>query len=201
MAGSAYISTLVLKSGCKIIINDIDPYVIEKINYAADELVTKMNTDFSQVFNATRNEPDTVFYCDPPYQFETRSYQDKIYKYEWQNGDHSRFLNFIKKVKHPVIISHYPCKLYNEALKAWRKVTYNAMTRAGIRKECLWMNYQQPLLLQCPQFVGNNFTDRQRIKRKVNTYVSKLKNETDKERAAILSSIIDQFGYVISAGV
>lgn len=157
-----------------------------------------MNTDFSQVFNKLRNEKGIVFYCDPPYLFQTRKGQKHIYRQEWSIHEHNRFLNFIVKIKHPVLISHFPCKVYTDSLKGWRKITYKSMTRAGVRNEALYMNFQQPLLLQCPQYVGKNFTERQRIKRKVASFVGKLKNEKPDERAAILSSIIDSFDYVIS---
>lgn len=72
------------------------------------------------------------------------------------------------------------------------------MTRTGVRKESLYMNFPQPVLLQCYNHVGDNFTDRQRIKRKVTRLAKRLEKEPEKERAAILSSIIEQFSYVIS---
>lgn len=198
MAGSGYISSLVIQTGCKIVVNDIDKNVIDKVIYAADEKVTTMNTDFSQVFNKYSKEPDTVFFCDPPYKMETRSYKGKLYKYDWNDEQHSRFLKFVIRIKQPVIITHYPCPEYDKMLKKWRQITYRAMTRAGIRDERLYMNFTPPPLLQCYKHVGENFTDRQRIKRKVERAIAGLYKEKQKERAAILSSIIDHFDYVIS---
>lgn len=195
-AGSAYLSSLVIETGCQVVVNDIDRSCIDKLVYTAAEKVTTMCTDFSQVFNKYRNEPETVFYCDPPYKMETRSHKGKLYKYDWIDQVHGRFLDFVTRVKRPVIISHYPCIQYDKTLKKWRKLTYRAMTRAGVRDECLYMNFPAPVLLQCYKHVGANFTDRQRIKRKVERAIAGLNKEQQHERAAILSAIIDHFDYV-----
>lgn len=196
MCGSAFISSIIAKTGCRIVINDIDRAVIDKHNYDAGKKIIKMNNDYAVCVNACKSQPDPVFYFDPPYMKETRSYQGDIYNYEWNDKAHERFLNFVQRIKSPVLISHYPCDLYDFTLKKWRKITYKAMTRAGIRDENLYMNFPQPVLLQCYKHIGENFIDRQRIKRKVENLIAKLKREPDQERAAILSAVIEKFNYV-----
>lgn len=101
-------------------------------------------------------------------------------------------------MKSTVMISHYPCELYNDTLKTWRRLDYSTMTRAGVRVESLYMNYPIPLLLQCPGVAGKDYIDRQRIKRKVARLVGKLSQLEAHERAVVLSSIIDHFDYLIS---
>lgn len=197
MGGSGFVGSSVKPFGCQVIVNDLNRSVIDKISYAAEH-VTFMTQDYKQLISWYDNgSPGRVFYFDPPYLLETRSYKKPIYKHEWSDGDHKRFLKAVAAMKCPVMISHYPCQMYDQALKKWRKITYNAMTRAGVRQENLYMNYPQPVLLQCYQVVGENFTDRQRIKRKVDRLIKRLENEAPQERAAILSSIIDKFSYVI----
>lgn len=193
MCGSGYIGSLV--RGCQIILNDVDKTVIDRVNCAAG--VVKENTDYRNIIDKY-NFAGSVFYFDPPYLFQTRSYKGNIYKHEWTELDHIVFLGIVRQVRQPVMISHYPCPLYDRELSEWRKITYRTMTRAGVRDECLYMNYSQPPLLQCFSSVGEDFTDRQRIKRKVDRLMKRLQNEPEKERAAILSSIIDKFSYVTS---
>jgi len=196
MAGSGLISSLV--KGCQLIVNDIDKTVIDKIAYAADN-VNFLHLHYKAILKRFNNgSAGRVFYFDPPYLMETRSYQGKLYRHEWKKSDHLEFLKIVSKITSPVLISHFPCQLYDTRLKNWRKITYNTMTRAGARMENLYMNFSQPVLLQTYQHTGKNFTDRQRIKRKVERLIERLKNEPANERAAILSSVIDHFNYVIS---
>jgi len=195
MAGSAFISSLV--EGCKLVVNDLNRSTIDKLRYTADN-VTFENVCYKSLLKKyAKGNQSTVFYFDPPYLMETRSYKKPIYKHEWNEKDHREFLKLIVTIKNPVLLSHYPCKLYDTALKNWRKIQYNTMTRAGVRKENLYMNFPQPVLLQCFNQVGENFTDRQRIKRKVERFTNKLKRETAQERAAILSCIIENFSYAV----
>lgn len=195
MSGSGFISSKV--SGCKVVVNDIDRCIIDKISFAAADIIF-ISGCYAKVINDYGGSRDAVFYFDPPYLHETRSYKADIYKYDWTLNDHLHFLGVVVNMESRVMISHYPCERYNEALKGWRYIDYNTMTRAGLRVERLYMNFPEPVLLQCPGYVGKNFTDRQRINRKVSSFVSKLNRYPANERAAILTSIIDHFNYVIS---
>lgn len=197
MCGSGFIGSVV--TGCKVFLNDIDRQVIDKIRYTAGGNVELGNQSYEKVIMRFNNASKRrVFYFDPPYLMETRSYQGRLYRHEWTAEDHRQFLKVVQAIKSPVMISHYPCDLYDRSLKKWRKITYTAATRGGPKQESLYLNYAQPVLLQCPGLVGANFTDRQRIQRKVSRMVNKLKNEPGNERAAILSTIIAHFNYVIS---
>jgi DNA adenine methylase len=196
MCGSGIVGLTVKEYGCQVVINDLNGDLIDKIAYTAAN-VSWSNEHYRAVIRKYDNgNQGRVIYFDPPYLFDTRSYKKPIYKHEWSEADHRAFLRQVKKMTIPVIISHYPCKMYDKALQGWRKVTYNTMTRAGVRDESLYMNFEQPTLLQCYQVVGKNFTDRQRIKRKVGRMVAKLQNENGQERAAILSAVIEAFDYV-----
>lgn len=196
MAGSGLISSLV--PNCKLILNDIDPLTLDKIQFTESVDIEKWNEDYRIIITEFNNgSPYRVFYFDPPYKMETRSYKKPIYRHEWNDENHYDFLMEVSKMSCPVMVSHYPCELYDKFLKEWRQIEYNTMTRAGLRKEKLYMNFPQPVLLQCPGSIGENFTDRQRIKRKVNRILKKLEKEKPQERAAILSSIIDGFSYMV----
>jgi len=194
MCGSGKVGSEV--KGCKVIFNDKSAAVIDKISFTADN-IQFLKKDYRYLIDKYGYMgPGTVIYFDPPYLFETRSYKKPIYKFEWTDQDHKNFLKQVKKMNSCVMISHYPCKMYDQALKGWRKFVYKSMTHAGLRDECIYMNFQQPVLLQCYQVVGKNFTDRQRIKRKIDRLIVRLKLEAPHERAAILSGIIANFNYV-----
>jgi DNA adenine methylase len=192
MCGSGIIGSKV--NAETVLFNDIDSKVITQL----EERKLNKNARFTcynyeKLFTIFSQTQDVVFYFDPPYLFDTRSSKQKIYSYEWSDNDHIRFLATLQHVKRPVLVSHYPCTLYNEALKNWRIVQYDAMTHTGIRKENLYMNFAPPVLLQAWQHVGENFTDRQRIKRKIESLEKRLNNLTQKERAAILSALVEKY--------
>jgi len=193
MCGSGYIASIV--TGCRRIVNDKNKSIIDKIGFTAAGIEFR-NVDYQCIIDEYGYYRGAVIYFDPPYLMETRKGKRKLYKYEWSLADHNRFLEAVQAIKIPVLISHYPCKLYDQALKKWRKITYKTMTRAGQREESLYMNFPPPVLLQCYKHIGEGFTDRQRIKRKVDRLINRLNNEDPKERAAILSSVIDNFNYV-----
>lgn len=192
MCGSGLVGSKV--TGCKVVFNDIDSTLVEKLGNGPGF----HSMDYLDIVAWYGDKTTTVYYFDPPYLFETRSYQQNIYRYEWQNQDHEKFLEVVQKIQCPVLISHYPCEMYNTALAHWRKIHFQSMTRAGVRTECLYMNFSQPVLLQCPGVIGKNFTDRQRIKRKVESFISKLNRYPAQETAAILTTIINHFNYVTS---
>lgn len=193
MCGSAYISSLVVQTGCSIVINDYDRSVIEGIAIDGDIDVKKFNQDYTAIIRKYDGIPGIVFLFDPPYLKDTRRHKKDYYKHEWDLPQHNRFLKNVQAMKSPVIITHYPCKLYDETLKKWRTVTYNSMTRGGIAKERIYLNFPQPPLLQCYHHVGENFIVRQQIKRKIKRHIARLNNEPPQERAAILSAIMDHF--------
>jgi DNA adenine methylase len=196
MAGSGFISSKMTDSTGLVVVNDIDRSVIDQFDFTAGNIV-KENLHYRCIIDKyDQQDPGTVFYFDPPYLMSTRSHKAKIYRHEWDDQDHHTFLAMASTVKSNCLISHYPCELYDTELSAWRKITYNSMTRAGVRTEALYMNFPAPALLANHDYVGKNYTDRQRIKRKVKRLTDRLQNETDTDRAAILSAVIEHFSYV-----
>lgn len=194
MCGSGLVGLSV--TNADIIINDIDAMVIDQFNQTAAN-VSILNKHYNYLIKRFDNGSDQrVFYFDPPYLFDSRSSQRPLYNFEWDKDDHLQFLQKVLTIKCPVMINHFKCKLYDQVLKEWRKVEYNRMTRAGVRKETLYLNFPQPALLQCYQHVGKNFTHRQQIKRKVAGYEKRLNKLPAQERAAILTMLIEKFNYI-----
>jgi DNA adenine methylase len=89
--------------------------------------------------------PETLFYIDPPYPWSTR-YQSAAwadcYRHEMKDDDHRNLATVLWRVKGAVIISGYPCELYDRELYPdWKRVKRKAYADgAAERTEVLWMN-------------------------------------------------------------
>lgn len=141
---------------------------------------------------------DRIFiYLDPPYLktdidgTRIRASQRDIYAHEFCTIEqHQQLLTLIKSLKCMIMISGYRSKLYTHELSTWRTLSYNAMTRAGrTAQEWLWMNYPEPIALHDYSFLGDNRTDRQRIKRKIQRWRNRLANMPTLEKRVIMLAI------------
>jgi len=112
-----------------------------------------------------------LLYCDPPYLLHTRT-SGRRYRYDYEEQDHVELLALLKAVPGPVILSGYPSALYDEQLADWRTLELQVMNQAGVRTEKLWFNFT-PDRLHWARYAGKNFTDRQRIKRKAESWASR----------------------------
>lgn len=135
---------------------------------------------------------DTLVYLDPPYVMSSRSSQRQLYRYEISDDDHLRLLTIINRLTCMVMISGYYSEMYASALRQWRTIQFQTRTRGGrLATEWLWMNFAEPLELHDYQYLGDNFRERERIKRKRNRWRSRLETMDALERHAIMSAIAD----------
>jgi hypothetical protein len=133
---------------------------------------------------------DEFVYLDPPYHHDARSQRD-IYRYEMDDGGHRELLELLATLPVPWALSGYHCDAYDDAARSrgWRCIDYQAMTRGGLRDEALWLNYAPPATIADYRYVGSNFRERQRIKRKVARWTSKLQALEPLERSALLAAL------------
>lgn len=137
---------------------------------------------------------DVFIYCDPPYLMSTRSTQRPLYAYEYCDRDHERLLDCIKRLPCKVAISGYWSELYADQLADWDSISFMVQTRGGtMAEEWLWMNYPKPSKLHDYQYLGDNYRQRERIKRKKNRWISRLQRMSVLERRAILWAIRDAY--------
>jgi DNA adenine methylase len=130
----------------------------------------------------------TLLYCDPPYLGSTRT--RALYNCELLEAHHhSLLLRLLRNLRCMVMISHYPCTLYDDGLKDWRRLEYRCMTRGGPRLECCWLNFPEPALLHDPRFAGDGFRARERIKRKIFRWRSRFAAMPAAERQLIASAL------------
>ena len=142
-------------------------------------------------------EASCFIYLDPPYLKvdidgkPVRKSQRDIYEHEFATVEqHQTLLTLIKSLNCMVMISGYWSKLYTRELSDWRTLSYNAMTRAGrVAREWLWMNYPEPIALHDYSFLGENRTDRQRIKRKIQRWEKRIKNMPVLEKRVLLQAM------------
>lgn len=134
---------------------------------------------------------DTFVYLDPPYLMETRSQQRPLYAHEFSTIEqHRSLLTLLRRLPCMVAISGYWSALYELELAGWRSSTFNTIDRGGNKKEeWLWMNYPQPIELHDYRYLGSNFRERERIKRKKARWTKRLATMPDLERLCLMEAI------------
>lgn len=175
---------------------ELDSDVCEKLRAAMDDRAVVANEsafDFLERWGGAMSA-ETFVYVDPPYHPDT--WPGGIYRHELTAVDHARLLSMLDRLPCRWALSGYRCAAYDAWAESMRhrRVDFNSMTRGGVRVESLWMNYPEPVALHDYSYVGANFTDRQRIKRKADRWVSMLDAMPPLERGLVLSKINSSFG-------
>jgi methylase of polypeptide subunit release factors len=130
-----------------------------------------------------------LIYADPPYLHETRTSRHR-YNHEMTQAQHVALLaRLAAGLPASVILSGYPSKLYDDALPGWNTREFQAMTRGGPRTEKLWFNFE-PSAVHWASYAGEDFTDRQRIKRKAARWAANYKSLPAGERLAVLAGLM-----------
>lgn len=149
--------------------------------------------EWLEVEGSKLREWDLVYF-DPPYLMETRSSKNPMYRHEMTVKDHERLLNIALGLKCRVAVSGYWSQLYNDTLREWRAICFTAQTRKGIATEYVWMNYPEPVELHDYRYLGCDYRERERIKKKKTRWLNKLQNMNPQERYALMSAI-EEFRY------
>lgn len=147
--------------------------------------------DAMKILPALELDRASLVYLDPPYLQQSRSCQRRYYRHELLSvDDHKRLLDLARSLPCNVMISGYWSELYASILDGWRSDFKWTVNRRGkSMKEWLWMNFPSPALLHDTRFVGNDFTDRQRIKRKAARWTKKFLAMPAHERGAIFDAL------------
>ena len=132
-----------------------------------------------------------LVYADPPYVRHTRRTTRDIYEFEMTDDDHTRFLEAANAASCRVMISGYDSEMYAAALSDWRSETYQAPTRGRPAQETVWFNFKRPRVLHDYSYLGGNFREREKIKRRKCRWVKRLKAMDETERGAMLDAIRD----------
>lgn len=181
---------------------DLDESLLTQLSDVTPEILKTHCGDatvwLSNMISASGFSGDELIYADPPYLHTTRK-RENYYKYEMTEAQHIDLLETLKRLPCYVIISGYWSDLYADLRQGWRTHRFQAMTRQGPATEWLWMNYPQPTALHDYQYLGGDYRERERIKRKITRWKTKLASLPLAERYAMLSALnssIDASSYM-----
>jgi hypothetical protein len=129
--------------------------------------------------------------------------------------DHRRLLRVLQDLNAlpdppMLMISGYDSELYREMLTPglgtrlvcvmdglggapnWHHTQFQAMTRGGKQAtEHLWFNFAPPQVLHDYRYMGTNFRDRERMKRRQAHWLNRLKKMPEAEKQALLSAMAE----------
>jgi DNA adenine methylase len=97
--------------------------------------------------------PETLFYVDPPYLFETRYSNEERYAHEMTNQDHRQLAALLRNVEGMVLISGYKSALYDELYGDWRCISKSTTTNGNNEaEEYLWISPRADDVNRLPLF-------------------------------------------------
>ena len=172
---------------------EIDPQIIEKTK----KRISKKNINWvcQDVIQFLKNYVfigDEFIYCDPPYLKYTCKSKLRVYQHEYSEQQHQELLEILTQLPCKIMISGYYSDLYMQWLHKWNVANFTVRTReGGLGIEYLWMNYEQPTELHDYRYIGKDFRERERIKRKINRWKTKLDALPLLEKKAILSALVE----------
>lgn len=135
---------------------------------------------------------DELVYSDPPYWPEARR-RSRCYRHDYTRENHLELLSTLKSLPCHVMLSGYANPTYDEGLADWTRHAVANQTQAGPVEETLWTNFTPDHRLHDYSYVGDDFRERERIRRGRITQVERLRRAPPIERAAMLSDIVDTF--------
>lgn len=165
---------------------DLDPEALK--TFECDYPVEKVQGCAHEFLSAYTFSGRELVYCDPPYLYYTRT-SKRRYRFDYTEQGHIELLELLKKIPCSVMLSGYPSVLYDELLTDWGSIELQVMNQGGVRTEKLWFNFT-PDRVHWPRYAGRNFTDRQRIKRKAESWARRYHALPRAERLAVFSSIM-----------
>lgn len=171
---------------------DFDPKVVEdwkSVVHPGLEVVQGCAAAFLRSFQFAGDE---LVYADPPYWPDSRR-RAKCYRFDYTSEQHKDLLAVLSDLPCHVMISGYTNPHYEETLSGWSMQIIQNQTRTGPVEEALWTNFKPDHRLHDYSYVGDDFRERERIRRGRRTQVERLRRAPPIERAAMLSDIVDSF--------
>ena len=129
-----------------------------------------------------------LVYSDPPYLHRTRK-SARRYRHDYGDEDHEALLKLLRSLPCAVMVSGYPSAFYEERLVGWRCLSLQVMNQAGVVTENTWFNFE-PDRVHWASYAGRNFTHRQNVKRKAETWGRRYRAMAPAERLAVLAALM-----------
>ena len=149
------------------VLADIDGNVCKILKGSVNSNDVVLNCNTLDLLDISVYSSSDFIFLDPPYPESARRSGNSIYRNEMlQDEIHLRLLTRCCAIPANIRICTRQNHLYDQVLKGWRKKEFNTVDRGGKCIEIIYMNYSEPEILHQYDFLGKDFTDRQRIKRK-----------------------------------
>jgi DNA adenine methylase len=123
--------------------------------WAAAERLKAVQIESDTAINCIKrfDTPDTLFYVDPPYLFETRYSNEERYAHEMSNDDHRQLAALLRSVQGMVLLSGYKSALYDELYGDWRCISKSTTTNGNSEaEEFLWISPNADNVNRLPLF-------------------------------------------------
>jgi DNA adenine methylase len=160
------------------------------VNFPRRQDVNIIQQDAHQFLADYPFSGNEFIYVDPPYLISSRKSQS-LYKHEYTQQQHEELLALLVNLPCLVMISGYWSELYSHKLKGWQCETYQTRDRSGEEvTEYLWMNYEKPTMLHDYQYLGDDFRERERIKRKHQRLKQKIIDLPEYEKHFLISELL-----------
>jgi DNA adenine methylase len=131
-----------------------------------------------------------VVYADPPYLASSRKSERRMYRYELGEVEHRALLRCLKDLPCCVVVQHYPCEMYDEALSGWRSFEYSAMTRRGLATEKVWLNFPKAKVLHDVRWLGSDKRVREKLNRRRKNLMRRIRSLPENERQWLLAELV-----------
>lgn len=147
----------------------------------------------SEVYSSGR----TFLFIDPPYLDETLKTGKVPYRHGLTYEQHVDMLDFIEtRRRHTddlMMVCALPNVLYENKLRKWNTFQYQNKTRRGMQTEQVWFNYDEPTRLHDYRYLGADYRERERIRRKQKNKLKDLASLPTLEREAMLQVIKETY--------
>jgi site-specific DNA-adenine methylase len=153
------------------------------------EVVCKRAEEFLETYEF---QGDELVYVDPPYHPATRR-QERVYRLDYTQEDHERLAMLLRELPCMVILSGYANPVYERVLIDWGTRTFQAKTHTDVRTETLWFNFEPPQQLHDNRHIGNNFRERQTIRRRMNRLQERVSRMDAVERSAFIEWLNEEY--------
>lgn len=160
-------------------------------NYPAS--YTFMRADAVDALVSLQPGADALVYCDPPYLPSCRRSPRSPYRHSLDQAGHERLLTCLRQLPCAVMISTYPCELYERVLSDWHQVTFQGTSHVGRRVEVVWLNFVPGGLLHDTRFLGEDFRQREVIRRRQRRLADHLRKLPDPELQIALADATNEF--------
>ena len=169
---------------------DLDARVIGRWRELALEGLSLVHGDALATLRSIQPGEGDLVYCDPPYLAETRR-RKHLYRHDYDVADHEALIDFLRSLRCNVLLSGYRSAFHDKRLGDWNRTDFVARTHSGPAVETVWTNFRQGPVLHDYAFVGADFRERERLRRRIRSMVARLAKADPLERNAVLAAVAD----------